>query len=596
MQRQKKFLQLWLALVFLLTLALTACGEEADSTPQATTSAGATKAAGGSIAPAVGSSSQPSSTIGGLPYDCARVFCFGLAQEPAAFLDGRGYFDPANLVDRSSLQIARQIYDTLFEYKPGSMQYLNSSIIKFVDVSEDGLTYVIRLGKGLRFSDNTPLDAEAVRFNFERWSNPGSIYHKGSFQTYEEYFGGFPGRLVSVTVDKESNSLQIRLAEPMASFFQVLSMPQFGIVAPSAFSPRTGEIERPVGSGWYALERIPGSEERYVQRGEQKYVVLRENKLYHAERYDVKNPETQFVKSPLIVAYVLKQNQDGLQELKRGAIAATDKIRPEQTPDIAKDPSLKLLERKPLSTAFLGMNLTRPPFNNIAVRQAFAAALDTRSLVRDYYFGLGIPAGGLLPPTALAYQEYMPYTYEPERARRLLEFAGYNSSNPLRLDLWVLPVPRSYYPDPRKIALAIAADLAKVGVVINVRDSYSWPDFRRARQDGSFDFYMYGWQGQNGDPDEFLGEFYGKQRGEGGYENLALQRLVKIGAVTPDLRQRRQPYKQALDTIYQEVLVLPLAYGQSVVAVRSNVQGYLTSPNGIEDWHTVELVGTTASK
>lgn len=575
-----------------LAFLLNACSEERDASPTAPLGTPQTPGSNSNL-PASGGSTQ-AGNINNLPYDCTRVFCFGLAQEPSAFLDGRGYFDPANLVDRPSLQITRQIYETLFEYKPASMQYLNSNLIKFTDVSRDGLLYTIRLGKGLRFSDNTPLNAEAVKFNFERWSNPGNLYHKGAFQTYESYFGGFPGKLQAVKADPESNSLYIQLNEPMADFFQVLAMPQFAIVAPSAFSLRTGEIERPVGSSWYALERISGSEERYVMRGEQKYVVLRENKLYHTERYDVKNPETPFVKSPIIVAYVLKQNQDGLEELRRGTLGATDKIRPEQTPEIAKDASLQLLERKPFSTAFLGMNLTRAPFNNLAVRQAFAAAIDTRTLVREQYFGLGIPAGGLLPPTVLAYQELAPYLYEPDRARRLLELAGYNQNNPLRLDLWVLPVPRAYYPDPRKIALAVAADLAKVGVIINVQDSYSWPVFRKARQDGSLDFYMYGWQGQTGDPDDFLGEFYGKPRGEGGYENPILQSLIKVGATQPDLRLRRQPYKQALDIIYQEVLMLPLAYAQSVVVVRANVQGYLPSPNGIESWHTVELTASGA--
>jgi peptide/nickel transport system substrate-binding protein len=519
----------------------------------------------------------PASTSGKVgPYDCQKVFCFGLAQEPVGLI--QGVFDPANLVDHASLQITRQIYDTLFEFKPGSMQYTFSSLIKYEPkVSEDGRTYTIRLGKGIRFSDNTPLDAAAVKFNFERWSNPASLYHKGDFQTFRNQFGGI---LDTVKSDPDNNEVTIKLKQPMASFFQVLAMPQFAIVAPSAFNPTTGEMERSTGSGWYVLNKTD-----QVRTVENKYVVLRENKLYWTQRYGPADPNAPHLKSPVIVALVLKQTQDGLEELHKGTIAATDKIRPELLPQAARDQTITLLESTPLNIAFLGMNLTHPPFSNLDVREAFAAAIDTQTLVRDYYNGIGQPSTVLLPPAAWGYIDTRnPYQYDLDRARRLLDTAGYNAANPLKLDLWVLPVPRPYYPDPIKIAKAIAADLQKVGVSINVNNSYSWPEFRSKRRAGGLDFYMFGWQGENGDPNEFLGEFYGQARGEGGYENPILTELVQNGLSATDPLERRGLYKQAQEMIYDQVLILPLSYTKGVVAVRPSVEGYVASPSGIESW------------
>lgn len=568
-----------------LFLILTACSDEPNRSQTVTPGAGAVAPAPGQASPPTPASvNQPAATgANTLPYECGKVFCFGLAQEPVGLLQGK--FDPANLVDRPSLQITRQIYETLFEFKPGAVQYQYSGLIKYEPkISEDGLTYSLRLGRGLRFSDNSPLDAAAVKFNFDRWADPGNFYHKGDFQTWRDYFGGFPGNLESVKADDGSNTINIKLKVPMASFFQVLSMPQFAIVAPSSFNSKSGELERSTGSGWYILDKIV--------RGESKYVILRENKLYQVERYDPDDPTTPYVKSPIIVALVLKQNQDGLDEVRRGAISATDKIKADRVPDALKDPAFNLLERKPLNIAFLGMNLSRPPFNNSAVRQAFAAAIDTRALVKDYYNGLGQAATVLLPPAALGYiDSHSLYPTDLDRARRLLDNAGYNLSNPLKLDLWVLPVPRSYYPDPRKIANALAADLQKVGVTLTVRDSYAWPDFRKARVTGGMDLYMFGWQGQNGDPDEFLGEFYGKQRGEGGYENPILQGLVEKGLRETDQLTRRSFYKEAQDIIYDQTLILPLAYTKSFVAARTNVGGYSPNPTGIESWAMVELLG-----
>lgn len=570
-------------LTLFLTLLLMACSDGAPGTP--TSKPGGT-ATSKQNAPATPVRTQVATATNGNvgPYDCSKLFCFGLAQEPAGLI--QGVFDPANLVDRPSLQIIRQIYDTLFEFKPGSMQYGFSNLLKYEPkVSDDGLTYTIRLGKGLRFSDNTPLDADAVKFNFDRWSDPANLYHKGDFQTWRDHFGGFPGILAGVYTDDENNIVTIKLKQPMSSFFQILAMPQFGIVAPSAFNPTTGEMERSIGSSWYGLNKAD-----IVRTVENKYLVLRENKLYQTERYDPADPNAPYVKSQVIVALVLKQSQDGLEELRKGTIAATDKIRPELVPQAAKDQTVSLLERKPLNVAFLGMNLTRPPFNNIVVRQAFASAIDTQALVNDYYNGLGQPATVLLPPAALGYiDSHEPYPYDPERARRLLDTAGYNATNPLKLDLWVLPVPRLYYPDPKKIANAIAADLAKVGVTITVNDSYAWPDFRSKRLSGGLDFYMFGWQGEDGDPDEFLGQFYSQSRGEGGYENPILTGLVRKALVDTDPLDRRSLYKQAQDIIYDQVLIVPLAYTKDIVAVRSKLKGYVPNPNGLESWADVEF-------
>jgi peptide/nickel transport system substrate-binding protein len=573
---------LLLVLILCLLLGLVACSDGNNSTVTTATSPG-TQAQNPENAPApvVGNITVPPGS-NGFPYDCAKIFCFGLAQEPVGLLNSR--FDPANLVDRPSLQISRQVYENLFEYKSPGMQYSYSALLKYAPVeSDDGLSYTLRVGKGLQFSDTTPLNAEAIKFNFDRWSDPGNLYHKGDFQTYATYFGGFPGNLASVEANAADNTVRIRLKQPMGSLYQVLAMPQFAIVSPSAFNKVTGEFERNIGSGFYTIDKM--------EREPNKYVALRENRNYFVQRYAPNDPATPYVKSPTIVARVLKQNQDGLEELRRGTIGATDKIRPEQVSRAAQSPDLQLLDRKPLNLAFLGMDVTRPPFNNTSVRQAFAQAINLQDLIKEAYFDLGTPASVFLPPATLGQIDlHNPYAYDPDRARRLLDNAGYNATNPLRLDLWVLPVPRAYYPDPRKVADAIASDLSTVGVTVTVRDSKSWPDFNRDRQTGNLGFYMFGWQGQNGDPDEFLGEFFGKQRGEGGYENPILRGLIQQGLTQADLRNRREPYKEAQDIIYDQLPVIPLAYVKGVVALRSNVTGYAPSPNGIESWTAVQLM------
>ncbi|NWJ95223.1 MAG: hypothetical protein HXX20_05510 [Chloroflexi bacterium] len=509
-------------------------------------------------------------------YKADKTFIFGLAQEPVAFNDQVG-LDPANLTDHSSLLIVRQLYETLFQFKPGLMGVQQAAFVRSVTYSEDELTYAIKLLRGIRFSDGKPLDANAIKFNFERWSKEG-VYHKGDFQTWRTYFGGFPGDVIdSVQASSDGITVRIQLKRKMASLFQILAMPQFGLVSPSAFD-ENGYFARPVGSGPYIAER--------PVRGDLHYVVLKSNPYYTEERPStVQHP----LLSPLVVL-VLRPNQDGLSEIRRGTISATDKIRPEDVPEARKDPSLNLVYRDPLNIAFLSLNQSRPPFNQLEVRQAFAYAIDVRTLVSKYYNGLGEPAALFLPPAVYASVAAEPYPYDPERAKQLLDSAGYAGGAGFpTLDLWVLPVPRSYYPDPSKIAQAIRGDLANIGLTVNIRNDKEWPNFIEDRNQGKLTLFMNGWQGSNGDPDEFLGYFFGQTRTEDSYENVTLQELIKKGQETSDLLNRRQIYREAQEMIANDFAVIPLAYVRSPVALRSDLRDYVPHPSGIESWSGVSF-------
>ena len=165
--------------------------------------------------------SDVAATNSGLPYDCAKIFCFGLAQEPVGLINS--LFDPANLVDRPSLQISRQVYETLFEFKPSDMQYNNSAMQKYPPLeSEDGLTITLRVGKGLRFSDGTPSTPMLSSLISTAGPTPATFTTKATSRPMSTYFGGFPGNLAGVEADSADNKVVIRLKQPMGSIYQVL--------------------------------------------------------------------------------------------------------------------------------------------------------------------------------------------------------------------------------------------------------------------------------------------------------------------------------------------------------------------------------------
>lgn len=564
--KPKKYYPANLLIVLLLALGwfLSSCSD-GSSSPLATSSTSVNSSN-------TSSKTQSSSALPVAPladYNPEKTFIFGLGQEPVGF--SQVGFDPANLTDNSSLIVTRQIFEGLFQFKPNSMGIEYSSFVRGVIASPDGLSYRIRLRKGIVFSDGTLLDASVVKFNFDRWST-FNIYHKGDFDVWKEFWGGFPGNLQEVDV-LDNIDVVVRLKTPMASFYQVLAMPQFAIVSPSSFDAN-GNFQQPIGSGPYKLEK--------VMRDAPRYLVLTANDNYTVQREDINS----LPKLSTIVVQVLAADQDGLKEIKDHHISATDKVPPEEIGN--SDASYNILYRDPpLNVTFLTMNQDKPPFNNLLVREAFADAINQQDLISTAFLGLGEPANELLSPSTLGYDNTRQgYTYDPTQAKQLLVQAGYGSG--LRVDLWRLPDPRPYYPDTEKVAEAITNDLAKINVTVQIR-SEDWATFYQDRDDGNLAFYLNGWQGMNGDPDEFFQAIFSGNQRATGYANATLTDLIQRGGDLSDLAARRDLYRQALDIVQHDVPAIPLAFVKIPLAVSSNVVGYVPNPSGIDDWANISL-------
>jgi peptide/nickel transport system substrate-binding protein len=97
--------------------------------------------------------------------------------------------------DFESLMVCAQIFEPLVAFKPGTTEVVPWLAERW-EVSDDLLTWTFYLREGVKFHDDTDLDAEAVAFNFERWWDPDNPYHvghTGNFVHWTYYFGGSKG-------------------------------------------------------------------------------------------------------------------------------------------------------------------------------------------------------------------------------------------------------------------------------------------------------------------------------------------------------------------------------------------------------------------
>ncbi|RKJ71978.1 ABC transporter substrate-binding protein, partial [Butyricicoccus sp. 1XD8-22] len=168
---------------------------------------------------------------------------------------------------------------------------------------------------------------------------------------------------------------------------------------------------------------------------------------------------------------------------------------------IEGDANLQLIERPSMNIGYLGLTNTRPPFDNVLVRQAVNHAIDKQAIVDAFYEGFAEVAVNPMPSSISGYNdEITGYEYNPEKAKELLAEAGYDGTP---IELWAMPVPRPYMPDGQKIAEAIQKNLEDVGIPSSIQ-SVDWATYLDRANKGEFDAFLLGWTGDNGDADNFL--------------------------------------------------------------------------------------------
>ena len=150
--------------------------------------------------------------------------------------------DPANATDADSLMIIKSIYEDLFRVEGDKIVPV---LVESYTASKDGLDYILILRSGVTFHDGTPLNADAVIANFNRWFDPEAPGHSGDFAAWASIFGGFKGETDDSGQPKsgfdgaekvDGHTVLIHLNRPDNLFLAKLNNPAFAIVSPAAFS------------------------------------------------------------------------------------------------------------------------------------------------------------------------------------------------------------------------------------------------------------------------------------------------------------------------------------------------------------------------
>jgi peptide/nickel transport system substrate-binding protein len=482
--------------------------------------------------------------------------------------------DPARASDSESAEVCEQIYDSLLRYRPGSSR-VEPGLAERWEMSPDGRQWTFHLRSGVRFHDGTPLDAHAVVFSLERQRDEAHPFHRPD-RTGLEF--SYAEMLKNIRRVEATGPLTVRITvdRNYAPFEATMAMVSVAVISPRALAAWREEYYRhPVGTGPF----------RFAEWQDGR-IVLERNPDYWGT-------------PPAIDRLVFRAIPDGRQrliELESGAIDVAYSILPEELQFVDLHPDLQLYRAAASNVAYLAMNATHPPFDDARVRRAVNYAVNKDPIVKLAYQGMATPATGPLPPTQWGYHPVDTYRYDPERASELLKDAAADGHfDPERIyKLYVPSTPRPYLPDPGTVARVIQANLRAVGLETElvVQGMKSHID---AAQNGEHDLTLFGWVGDNGDPDNFLYTLLdqdntvpGEARNVAFYQDAELHGLLLAAQRTMNRPEREAMYRRAQDRIAAQAPWVPLAHSQVSVAARVDVGGIVVNPSTHVDFRGVK--------
>ncbi len=510
----------------------------------------------------------PSSPVSTPTVAASGTLVYGAGGEPVNL-------EPGNIEDGNSVFVQHQIYDRLIEFKPGTTELVPALATEWT-ASDGGKVWTFKLRSGVKFHDGTEFDAQAVKFNVDRWWDADNEFgYREAGKTYaiwRNLFGGFKGSpeslLQDVTVEGK-DTVKFVLKQPFAIFPTALASGYFGIASPTAVKKAQANYGTPasfaVGTGPFVYK-----EWRTGDR-----IVLNKNPNYW---------KPGLPKSEQLLVRFITDPAARLVQLRAGTLDLTVDLTPDQLAEVRRDPNLEAVFRPSFNVGYLALNPGYEPLQKAEVRQAIAQAIKKQEIVKAFWGELGEHTPHFTPPLQEEYQSptVTESEYNPQQALQTLAQAGY--PNGFDLQLWYMPVSRPYFPTPKPIAEAFAAELSAIGIRVNLQTK-DWAAYLSDRNKSpGFQAFMLGWTGDYGDPDSFYYPHFGPGATAdiGNWKNEELFQLLNQGRATQDKAERIKIYQQVDEILSKEAIRLPIVHSKPLLAKRKIVQGWTPSPLGSE--------------
>ena len=404
------------------------------------------------------------------------------------------------------------------------------------DTSDDGLTWTFQIRPNLVFHNGKPCTAQEIVRNFEHIIDPEG----GSFLApdYEA---------VESVEAPDDTTVVFTLSEPFALFLAVLTN-RCAITDMDAYDATT-----PIGTGPFKILEWNRGTGLKLEKHDEYW----EDGLPLADRVNWN---------------FYPESDSRVLALQAGEIDVTNGVPSQQIDQLKGEDSVRVDPIPGVVHDYIAFNCAEGPFSDVRMRKAVAHAIDKEIIVEGALWGYGHATNIPFPPTSPWYTETPDYEYDPEKAKALMEEAGYGDG--LDIDM---PVP-GFSPLPA-VAEIIQPDLAAVGInlrLVQTEWATYWPEIYLK---GQFDITVMEYSARV-DPDQ---TFYPRYRTDGvhnatHYSNERMDELLDQGRITTDQEERKKIYDEVQTILVDELPWLWLFLPDVTMGWGSDITGFRQHP------------------
>lgn len=526
----------------------------------------------------------------------------------------------------SGNEIAR-VYEGLFEYHYLKRPYtlVPNLAESLPEVSKDGLTYTVKIKKGVMFHDDAAfingkgreLVASDFVYSIMRladsklqglgwWVLQGKVagldawrekYEAADKVDYSDKIEGLQA------LDKYT--LQFKLVKPFPQFLYSLAMPFTYVVAREVVEKYGKEfINHPVGTGPFILPEFKQSNKIvYKKNPNYRKVLFPSEASEEFEKY-LGDAGKQLPLVEEIIVNIMKEEQPRWLSFSKGKLdyisIPKDNFESVITPDKGlvddfQKKGVSLIRSTGLDLAYIAFNHDLELFKNLKLRRAMSLAYNPVESNKLFYNNTATPAQSIVPPGIAGHIPGLQNPYmgqKIENAKKLLSEAGYPNGKGL---------PEITYDCPsnttsRQMGEFFKKQMSLIGINVKVVTN-PWPQLQAKINNRQVMLFGIGWGADYPDAENFLQLLYGPNKSPGangsGYDNPIFNRLYKLASTLQDSPERTALYEKMNRMAMEEIPVIFGMHRQNFILHNGWLRNYIASDF---DWGSAKYLNVDINK
>lgn len=454
--------------------------------------------------------------------------------------------DPAIITGQPEGRVVNALFEGLLRFGPDGRA--QPGVAERWEVSPDGTKYIFHLRLDAVWSDGRAVTAHDFLAAWRRTLTPatGSLYNYQLFylKNAEGYATGKLKDFSEVGVRAlDDRTLEVELTHPTPFFLDLCAFP-------TLFPVRVDLIEE-AGDNWIKPGRILTNGAFLLEDWRiNDRIRLRKNPAY----WDAENVALQTVdilpisKANTAFNFYASGEADLLMDKGLAPPSLLDALM--ERPDFHASPFLGVY--------FVRFNVTREPFDDVRVRQAFALTVDAEAIVRRITRAGEVAASGFVPPGLAGYEPVEGLGFDPERARALLAEAGFPEGRGFPLSVYL------YSEGELNEAIAVELQSAwrrELGVQIQLARQ-EWKVYLNSMSSLDYGMARSSWVGDYPDPNTFLDMFVtGGGNNRTGWSDPVYDQLIRAAAAEADAAVRLELLRKAEGILVREAVpIRPIFY------------------------------------